>query len=347
MLGRISFFGQQINGYGYEFVMLVILFFLVIKYRLKPLINAYKKNKYIFCFFTFILISFFFQIGKYSLLENSVSFLYQIRFIFYFIFFFYIKDLIPKKVINFFIIITAIVSLAQYFLYSDLRNLIYAGWDPHLYRMFGTYLDTYVAVSIYGLIFFCLLFQKRTLFNKVLLICYLIFIIMTFSRLGYLAFFVTLFFIYVKELKKFLLIVGIALLVLFLIPKPQGEGVNLTRFFSVSSRIVDYQTAVKVWEKSPLIGIGYNRIRYIKKDLISHSGASFHSSFMIILATTGIIGLCLFLLSLYKMVNYSLFSPFFLCFISLISLGDNSFLHPFVLFLMFSLMSFNPSRKSL
>lgn len=345
MLGRISFFGQQINGYGYEFVMLIILFFLIIKYRLKPIVNAYQKNKFIFWFFLFIFISFFFQISKYSLQENLVSFLYQIRLIFYFIFFFYIKDHIPKKVIEFFIIITAVISLGQYFLYADLRNLIYAGWDPHLYRMFGTYLDTYVAVSIYGLIFFYLLFKKKLLVNKILLVCYLVFIIMTFSRLGYLAFLITLFFVYVKNLKKFLLITGIALLVLISLPKPQGEGVNLTRFFSISSRLIDYQKAVKVWQKSPFVGIGYNRIRYIKKDLISHSGASFHSSFMIVLATTGIIGFFLFLFSLTKMIGYSLFAPFFLIFVSLVSLGDNSFLHPFVLFLTLSLMSFNPSRK--
>ena len=345
MLGRISFFGQQVNGYGYEFVMLVILFFLISKYRFKPIINAYKKNKYIFWFFLFMLISFFFQINKYSLQENLVSFLYQIRFIFYFIFFFYIKDLIPKKVIEFFIIITAVISLGQYCLYQDLRNLIYAGWDPHLYRMFGTYLDTYVAVSIYGLIFFYLLFQKRTLLNKILLVCYLFFIMMTFSRLGYLAFLITLFFVYVKNLKKFALIGGMAIIVLILIPKPWGEGVNLKRVFSINSRISDYQKALLVWQKSPLFGVGYNRIRYIKKDLISHSGASFHSSFMIILSTTGIIGFCLFLFSLTKMVGYNLYAPFFLVFVSLISLGDNSFLHPFVLFLMLTFLSFNPSHK--
>jgi len=346
MLGRISFYGQQINGYGYEFVMLGILFLLIIKYRLKPLIEAYKKNKYLFWFFIFNFLTFFISISRYSLLENLVSFLYQIRLIYYFIFFFYIKNLISKKALDFFIILTAIISLVQYFLYPDLRNLIYAGWDPHLYRMFGTYLDTYVAVAIYGLVFFYLFFQKRSSINKILLVSYFFFIIMTFSRLGYLSFLLTFIFIYIRDLKKFLIIFALASLVLFLLPKPQGEGVNLARIFSIQSRVVDYQKAVKIWQRSPLIGIGYNRIRYIKNEIeTSHSGASFHSSFMIVLATTGIIGFILFLLGLIKLSECNSYGPYFLIFVSLISLGDNAFLHPFILFLLLSFISLNPSRR--
>ena len=347
MLGRISFLDQQINGYGYELIMLLILFFLIAQKRLDPLVKAYKKNPYIFWFFLFILSSFFIGIKNYTPAENFVSFLYQIRLFFYFIFFFYVGSQLPKKVIEFFIVITAVISLAQYFFYADLRNLIYQGWDPHLFRMFGTYLDTYVAVSIYGLIFFYLLFQKKTLLTKILLFCYLLFIVMTFSRLGYLAFLATLFLVFLKDIKKFLVLALIGFVILFLLPKPWGEGVHLTRIFSINSRLLDYQKAVGIWQKSPIFGIGYNRIRYLKKDFVSHAGASFHSSFMIILATSGIFGLSLFLLALSKLAKTSTLSAVYLIFISLISLGDNSLLHPFVLFLLLSLIGFSLSRKQL
>ena len=346
MLARISFYGQQINGYIYEFVMLVILLLSFAKYRFKPVIEAYKKNKYLFWFFIFSFITYCLYLGKYSNLENSVGFLYQIRLFFYVIFFLYVKDIIPKQAIEIFITLTALASLTQYFLYPDLRNLIYSGWDPHLYRLFGVYFDTYVAVTVYGLIFFYLLFQKRTFASKIALLLYLFFIIMTFSRIGYLAFLITLLFVYIKKLKQFVLILSMAIVILIILPKPQGEGVNLIRYFSIQSRIADYKIASDIWKRYPIVGIGYNRIRYLKNvDLNSHSGASFSSSFMIIMVTTGIIGFILFSFGIIKLITVSRLGVILMIFVSLISLADNALLHPFILFLTLSLLNINPSRR--
>ena len=197
---------------------------------------------------------------------------------------------------------------------------------------------------MYGLIFFYLFFQKRNLLNSILLLVYFVFVLVTFSRIGYLSFLLTLGLIYLKrDIKKFLLIIFFALLILFLIPKPSGEGVNLARIFSIKSRMVDYQTALKVWKKSPIVGIGYNRIRYYKKDLVSHSGASFHSSFLIVLVTTGLIGLSLFILSLKNMIEINEYSQYLVYYVAIVSLADNALLHPFILFLLLGLISL--SRK--
>ncbi len=345
MLGRITFLNQQINGYFYEILMLFLLICLLIGKGLKPLIDAYKKNKYIFWFFLFTFLTYFIDFSKYGFLENSIGFLYQLRLIYYFVFLFYVKDSISAKPVNFFIVLTAVFSFLQYLLYPDLRNLLYAGWDPHLYRMFGTYLDTYVAVTIYGLIFLYLLFQEKSFVNNVLCACYMVFILMTFSRLGYLAILITLVFVYLKNVKKVLAILGCALVVFLFIPKPWGEGVNLARTFSIESRLNDYKKAVQLWKKSPLYGIGYNRIRYVKNDLFSHSGASYHSSYMIILTTTGIVGLLLFLFSIFRLSTFTPQAVFYVLFVSLVSLGDNALLHPLVLFFLISLLSLNPSRK--
>lgn len=346
MLTRISFYGQQINGYLYEFVMFFILLLLFFKHRFIPVINAYKNNKYLFWFFIFSFITYCLYLGKYSRLENIVGFFYQIRLFFYVIFFLYVKDTVPRRAIEIFIVLTVLASLTQYFLYPDLRNLIYSGWDPHLYRLFGVYFDTYVAVTIYGLIFFYLLFQKRTLANKMGLSLFLFFIIMTFSRTGYLAFLTTLLFVYIKKLKQFVLILSMAIIIFILLPKPQGEGVNLIRYFSIQSRITDYQAATNLWKQSPIIGMGYNRIRYLKiNDLNSHSGASFSSSFMIILVTTGLIGFILFSLGFIRLIASNQLGVVLMIFVSLVSLADNALLHPFILFLTLSLLNASPSRR--
>jgi len=352
-LTRISFFGQQVNGYAYEFILGLLIIYFVIKDKFKPIADAYQENRYIFWFFAFTFFTFFINWNRYSTLENFISILYQIRLIGYFIFFFYFKKYSLQKPVNIFIFITVLISIIQYFFYPDLRNLLYLGWDPHLFRIFGVYLDTYVAVSIYGLIFFYLFFQKRDLLNKILLAIYSVFIIMTFSRIGYMALLGTLLLIYIKkDLKKILVILLILMSILIIVPKPAGEGVNLSRVFSIKSRIADYLTAIDSWKYSPVIGIGYNRIRYFKKQLnlieqdqfeITHSGASFHSSFLIILVTTGIIGFGLFILGLIKFVKVTNYSKYLLTYIGIISLADNSLLHPFILLLLLTMISL--SRK--
>ena len=134
-------------------------------------------------------------------------------------------------------------------------------------------------------------------------------------------------------------------------------GENLELIFSVRSRLTDYQNGLKIWSKQPILGIGYNRIRYAKRQLniisevesdITHSGASFHSSFLVILVSGGVIGLILFSGVLVKLAGGGEFAKYATIFLSLLSISDNIVLHPFILFLLFTLLPLtlvNPSRK--
>ncbi|MDO8497916.1 MAG: O-antigen ligase family protein, partial [bacterium] len=136
------------------------------------------------------------------------------------------------------------------------------------------------------------------------------------------------------------IIVGFCIVVFTLLPKPYGESVNLGRLFSIQSRLSDYNEGIRIWKASPLIGIGYNRIRYVKEKTpeafeANHAGASFHSSFLIILVTGGVIGLVLFLGMLYKIWGIDEFTKVAVVFISIISLTDNVLLHPFILYMFF------------
>lgn len=353
-LGRISFMNQEVNIYLYEVSTFILSVCLIIKYKNSPIKWLIKKFKSLIIFFCILFISYFLSFFKFNTKENLVAVLYVFRLVLYFTYFIYVSFFIKEKLnnnllsnsINLFILGTTISSIIQYFFYNDLRNLIYLGWDPHYYRMFGTFFDTSTAGAIYGLIFLYIYNQQfkdiKHIFSKyLLLLIYFIFIALTFSRSLYLVFVITLSLILFKRklYKIYLFTITLFIIIVLLIPKPQGEGVNLTRMFSIQSRIENYKEALNYFKKSPLLGVGYNRIRYIRNvDSETHSGASFHSSFLIILVTAGILGLISFIGVLFNLTSYNSFSKIIIIFLSLLSLTDNTLLHPFVLFFLLNIL---------
>jgi hypothetical protein len=369
-IGRLSFFGQQVNIYAYEISILLLLIVLFWQYRLKPFVFFKTKLRIIILFFLVLLLSLVFNSYKFTLFENTVGFLYSVRIIFYALYFLYLSYHIYKKkkdrqflIRGFFIFssLTIITTLAQYFLYPDLMNLRYLGWDPHYYRAFGLFLDTFIAGAIYGLIFLFFYFEDKELklkplFRFIFMVMYLVFIFLTYARSLYIAFIITIFFVLLKSKKlKLILLIGALFLSLFIfLPKQKGEGVNLGRFYSIYSRLSDYQTAGKIWLKKPFLGWGYNRIRYVKKQLnlvsekdldITHAGASFHSSFLIILVSAGIWGLLIFVLLLFKLAFISPLMMYSVLLLSLLSLTDNVLLLPFIIFILITFAVINPSRR--
>ncbi len=331
-LGRISFFNQQINLYLYEITLTLSLLILFFKYRLEPIRQAWKKFKPIFLFLGILLASLLISCSKYNLFENFVASLYFFRLVLYFSYFFYLKrhSLNIRKGIFLIAILTIISTLIQYFLYPDLRNLFYLGWDPHLYRTFGVFFDTSISAAIFGIFF---LISNQPLIK----IIYLILVALSFSRSIYLGLFLTLIYLFArqKQFKKLILFLLFFIFLILVIPKPSGEGVNLKRIYSINSRVEDYRQGIELWKKKPIFGYGYNRIRYIKKSDSLHSGAGFNSSFLTILVSSGIIGLFSIVWVLWSLRKLNKIAPILLIFLSTVSLFDNVLLHPFILFLLF------------
>ncbi|MEK7110207.1 MAG: O-antigen ligase family protein [Patescibacteria group bacterium] len=331
-LGRVSFFNQQVNFYLYEVALTFNLFILFWKYRFEPIKEAWKKFKPIFFFLAVLLVSLLIDWLKYNSFENTVVFLYFFRLILYFSYFFYFKYYSPtiKKDIFLIAILTIITTIIQYFLYPDLRNLFYQGWDPHLYRTFGVFFDTSIAATIFG-IFFLIINQP------IIKIIYLVLVALSFSRSIYLGLSLTLIYLFIqqKQFKKIVLFLLFFVTLIFFLPKPAGEGVNLKRLYSIESRIEDYRRGINLWKNKPLIGYGYNRIRYVKNSDSLHSGATYSSSFLTILVSSGIIGLLSFIWALWSLRRLNKIAPILLIFLSIISLFDNVLLHPFILFLLF------------
>ena len=338
-LGRISLFDQQVNFYLYEIVLIINLFILFFKHRFEPVKEGWKKFQSIFIFLGILTASLLVDLTKFTQFQNLVGTLYLSRLHLYFIYFFYLryhtlKNIKFSKVIKNGIFIVAVLTiistLIQYFLYPDLRNLIYQGWDPHLYRTFGIFFDTSIAAAIFGIFLL-------TAGHPVIKIIHLILVALSFSRSIYLGLSLTLIYLFIqqKDLKKIIFYLIFFATLIFIIPKPSGEGVNLKRLYTINSRVIDYKEGIDVWIIKPILGYGYNRIRYVKNSDSIHSGASYSSSFLTILVSSGILGLISFISVLWSLRKTNKLAPSLLIFISIISLFDNVFLHPFILFLLF------------
>lgn len=252
-----------------------------------------------------------------SLSERVISFLYLLRFVSYF--FVYVtvayfrkkKLLTPSSILNWLGVIGIVLALIgwmQYFLYPDLRNLFYLGWDPHFKRIFSTYFDPnyFGLVMVFTLII--VITWGESLRNTLLKLFIFTTLMFTYSRSSYLALLSAIF--YYAWVQKKVWIIGTTLLVLgvsiVFLPRPSGEGVKLERIFSIEQRIENWKEGAKILSDYPLLGVGFNTVRYVRRQYgfgrevwsTSHSGAGFENSFLFVAATTGIVGLIFYLLLL-------------------------------------------------
>ncbi|KKR64563.1 MAG: hypothetical protein UU02_C0007G0001, partial [Candidatus Woesebacteria bacterium GW2011_GWA1_40_43] len=141
--------------------------------------------------------------------------------------------------------------------------------------------------------------EKKYLLITVFLLVSLAF---TYSRASYLAFLGGIFVIAFTE-KKFrkMMVLAIALLVFaLLLPTARNHSIELTRSFSIIARLDNYKETVEVFKKFPVFGVGFNNLciarnKYIgMESFTSHACSGSDSSLLLILATTGTIGLMVF-----------------------------------------------------
>jgi len=277
--------------------------------------------KPIFLFSIIAFLSLVFNSPLLSSGEVVVAGLYLFRWFVYALFYFALFDLLKsregkkaglKKLLPNLLIGAGVVSaglgLLQYFFIPNLKFLKYLNWDPHYYRLVGTFLDP----AFLGMILvFTLILLAGRLKKFPPPIGYLLFglvylaLALTYSRSSYLAYLVGMGVIgWVKKAPAFLIIIiligGLTLLVL---PQPAGEGGQLARTYTIEARIRNWQQSAKIAGDNLLLGVGFNAYRYAQRDYgflkedwkVSHAGAGADSSFLFILATTGIFGFAAYL----------------------------------------------------
>lgn len=338
------------------------------------LIFIFSRNKVkgrllkpIIIFASILTLSFLVNVKNLNMQESIVSFSYILRWFIYAGIYFTFSNLEKKRVSKLLTMGGLLIVLGgfiQYFLYPDLRNLYYLGWDEHLYRMFTfTFFDPNFA-GIFFVLYFLFILNKVIKTPKkmsmVILALTLIAIILTFSRSSYIALFFgsTVYLFLEKEIKKTLAIISFISLFLILTSvifyfSPKSEGTNLIRIASGEARIESMKNAILIFKDNPIFGVGFNSYRYAQKKygfideskMQVHSGAGTDNSFLFVLGTSGIIGFFAFLYLLLKIFNIK--SP--LIFSSVLavildSLFINSIFFPPIMLWLWILIGLNESR---
>jgi len=248
------------------------------------------------------------NIKEYELWQVGIGSLYLLRFITYLVLLSILREFKLKtiKILEWGGISVALLGLFQFLFYPNLRNLVYLSWDPHLGRLFSTFLDPQF-VGIILVLTLLLLLAKLKEFNWLRLL-YIgmvgIALILTFSRSSYLAFVVGMMILFLNKSKRLHYLVSvtalgfIAVIYLVFINSSEGVGQNLFRSETVVSRIESWNQAVAVWQQRPFLGTGFNTYRYagiIKGKAFNNAGAGVDNSFLFVLATTGVLGLAAYM----------------------------------------------------
>lgn len=268
----------------------------------------------------FILIVLFWIVGILSLVISGdfSGILYLFRFILYssvfLIGFFIIKDEPVKleSIFNLVVLAGVIISVLgflQLILIPDFEFLTAYGFDPHKNRLASTFLDPNFAgafLNISLLLAFYLWLKQRSKKLVSAMILILLAVVLTFSRSAYLMFLAEIIIFGLFRLKKLLIITIIffGLLYLFYVPFNQRVNGAFVLDKSASERLDSWNMGLGIVKSNPFLGIGFNNLRNYKSennlnkvfsDNNSHSGAGLDSSFLVILATTGIVGFIVYL----------------------------------------------------
>lgn len=319
-LGRVQIMGNVVVHPGDVVLGITVLLwlFIILKNRKFSIFKTFL-TKPLFIFVGICLLSLLVGARFLTIHSFLIALLYPVRFCLYAMIFFIIKDFDKKSKMNVvkLLVVSATVIVAggivQYFLYPNLRNLYYLGWDEHLYRLFSSFLDPNFAalfISLFLTLLFALLFaakDKRARFALgVISLFSFIALLLTYSRTGYLMFGVCVLILFLLLKKYIIPVVALIILAigLFLIPKNSAsEGAHLFRVNSLYARGFSDENALTIFSQNPILGVGFNayefasqRYKLTKPSLYpNHAAAGTDNSFLLVLATTGIVGFLSFI----------------------------------------------------
>lgn len=263
----------------------------------------------------------FWAIGLLSLIVSGIFWggFYLIRFVLY-SFIFYLGFIVAKEKnesLNTFLKLTVMVGVAhsvlgfwQLVFFPNFSFLTEYGFDPHQFRLASTFLDPNFLGAFLNIAIVCSLVlfwkDKRKVWFVVILLMVAA-VVMTFSRSAYLMLITELLVLSSLRMKWFFGVIIVITLILYFASFRIQERVNgiFTIDKTANERILSWQRGFEVYMESPIIGVGFNNLRYayqqqnlFKSNSLDggHSGAGVDSSFIFILVTTGFIGFSVYLL---------------------------------------------------
>lgn len=279
--------------------------------------------------------------------EIAASSLYLIRLIEYAFLFLIVKDIIAqnnnlnaknigKKILAvsiFSSFLIAIVGFIQLYIYPNLTKLEEYGWDPHINRLVSTWLDPnfiggFLAFTICILIGIALHSKNFTKKIALYLTCIILTaaLFLTYSRSGYLALIAGILVLGILKSRKLIIVCLIgATIGIMALPRASQRLEDLNHsinsfIFNTSEnpdptaklRIKSWEQTIDIIKSRPILGNGYNTLRYVNfnlgnaSDPAIHSASGSDSSILTILAATGILGLIAFLYLYFKIIVNSI-----------------------------------------
>lgn len=334
-------FGQLFKiGFINLFDIAIVLLAMITLLR-KPVYPSWYK------YFIYFILSCVFGLLVNSSLFTVHGSLYLLRLVSYSFVAIYISNFQKNKLITnhqsliTIAVVTAVFGWLQYLLYPDLTSLKYLGWDDHLLRMVGTFLDpTFLGlILVLGVIIAIQYKYKKIVYFLLFSLAF------TYSRSSY--FIASLFLLFKK---KYLALVVFMLVILFL-PKNIGEGTNLARTVSGSNKLINYEESIQIIKKSPVFGVGFNNIcsarqKYLNDtNITSHACNGADSSILFLMATTGVVGFFLLLSVVLRVTSSPILLSSFLVII-LHSVFSNSLFYPHIMFWLFTLVGLQTKTGS-
>ncbi|MDP2632379.1 MAG: O-antigen ligase family protein [Candidatus Curtissbacteria bacterium] len=261
---------------------------------------------------------------NFSQREIFVALLFLVRYILYFSIFIIVANTVKKTEVinwlNLFLttsVIFSILGFLQFIFFSDLTVLAIYGWDPHQKRIVSTLLDPNFTGGLLTIAFAIsislFLYLKKRIYLVVTAVLFSA-LILTFSRSSYLALVCTVFVIGLLKSPKVLVIFLFIILLSFIsIPQARNRVLGALALDETSqARIQSWSKALMIFKDNPILGVGFNTYRATQAQYGffaseqpegGHSGAGTDSSILLVLATTGVVGIAAYLAFLFAIAK--------------------------------------------
>ena len=256
-------------------------------------------------------------------------------------------------------VIVSVAGFIQLLLLPDLSTLDASlGWDPHKSRLTSTFFDPNFVGGYLSLCLALILFDEKKFDWKKYKYSFLILLLglfLTYSRSSW-AMFGAITFIYGVVRSRLLILVSliIAFSVYFAIPRIQTRLAGVTDpADSAHFRLISWKNTLDIAQDNLFLGVGFNSFKksqieygFLTPDSEKeHSATGADSSFLLVLATTGIVGLLVFLIAYF----YPISGGNLLIISSLLGLlihaqFVNSLFYPQILFLWLNMLIFSKTK---
>lgn len=232
------------------------------------------------------------------------------------------KKIETKSILKAFLVSGVFLSLVgfiQLVVLPDFEKLDPSlGWDPHKNRLASTFFDPNFVGGYLNICFILGIaalqqkfVSKKFVITSIAIILAAIFL--TFSRSAWAMSAIIIFVYGAFKYRKLLIVAAVlAILTYAAIPRVQSRISGVTDpADSAHFRIISWQNAYKIAQNNLLIGVGFNTFRYAQQEYGNfevgetggNSGAGTDSSFLLVLATTGIFGLLSFLIGYFAPIT--------------------------------------------